>query len=142
MTGFLDTLAAELRAVRTRRYRSVERLERETWRGHPSKKTLDMSDYGGVDERGKKIAFTRAQMLSGMRRQGLWGWINPKGLIRYWHDGRRSLPQLCHFFAHELAHHLEKCNPGRGIARDELLAEKQGIIAAHAARLALRVVKQ
>lgn len=94
--------------IRWKRMKSPEAAARAYLR--PMGKLSELLIDTGFSEGGERIDLNKGApalqvMAEGIRAQGMWGYADTKtGIIRYWHDGKRTARELATLFGHELGH--------------------------------------
>jgi hypothetical protein len=99
-------------------YRTLDELLDVYFEGMPIGMS-DMDSMGGETEDGEVVEFSIADMKKGIRKEGVWGFIQNNKEIHIWARKNCRLDALTACIAHEVGHSI---NPHK---RDEMAEERK-----------------
>jgi len=88
--------------VKTKRYKSPEAASAVFW--GISEEELMEGNITNFDEDGELSEFPAEQVMEGIRKVGVWGFVDPECCIHFWCTDDIDMKDLIGFFAHEIGH--------------------------------------
>ena len=88
--------------MKTKRYKSPEAASAVFW--GISEEELMEGNITNFDEDGELSEFPAEQVMEGIRKVGVWGFVDPECCIHFWCTDDIDMKDLIGFFAHEIGH--------------------------------------